>query len=562
MTLRIISSFLLAVAALGANASHAGAWATDLSLGGFSNVHVYTPDSNSPVGAPGQRALMLVLHGCAQANDAFLTAQLEDAAETYGMAIALPNVQSPSGFACWHYWAAQKSRDSGDYERLIDLAQALMADASYRIDPSQVYIAGLSSGAAFAHTTACLAPDVFAGVGVGSGPSIGTSSNGALGPCETADVAQRCAQYAGPTYAPFLETQIASLAHGDADTTVNQCYLSQNSEGMATLYGVTNPITTAIADDVTRTAVERLWSDGRVSELTLEGLDHAWSGGAGATGGYISSASINYATYLGAFFSANNPRLGPPVNAPVLSDFSAQVEGEVFAVAVTATDDGSVEDVQAEVRTDNSALLIEAFELTGGPVFSGTSGPLAEGFYRVTVRATDDEGNVSTLSSERLAIGDPVPLAVEGTLDEHIAEGRLDFPNYADCYLEYGSDVFGVTEVEVDGGCQWQDDDGSCQGPVVDCLNADEPDAGAAEPDGGIAEPDAGFIDGGSAIATDAGPSDGGPIDGGWADGGNVDIPTDGGANATDAGTPADGGADETDAGASDARSPAGSSSV
>lgn len=531
--------------ALSATSAQAGFWSEDQSLGGFSNVHVYTPDSNSPVGPNAVRALLVTLHGCAQTNDAFLTAQLEDAAEAYGMVLALPNVQSPSGFGCWHYWAAQKARDAGDYEKLIALAEALVADIDYRIDPNQVYIAGLSSGATFAHTTACLAPDVFAGVAVGSGPSIGTSSNGALGPCETADVAQRCAQYAGSTYGPFLETQIASLAHGDADTTVNQCYLTQNSEGMAELYGVSDSVTTALADDLTRTASEKLWTNGRVSELTLEGLDHAWSGGEGASGSYISSASINYATYLGAYFSTYNQRLGPPVNAPTIGALEVEVDGDIVNVSATVTDDGTVVSVWAEVRTDDGTQLVEEFELTGSAEVSGISGTLAEGYYRVTVRATDDEGNVSAASSDSFTIGDPAPAAVEGTLDDHIAEGRLDFPNYADCYLEYGDEVFAVSEVVVADGCQWQDDDGSCQGPIVECLGANESDGGPIDTDGGDAEADAGLVDGGVFEG-----------DGGRSDGGSSDVDAsfvDGGLSSPDAGAiPEDAGESEVDSGAAD----------
>ena len=92
---------------------------------------------------------------------------------------------------------------------------------------------GLSSGAAFANTTACIAPDVFAGVGVSAGPSIGTSSSGAIGSCEYADVAQRAASNTPVVTADRLNDQIASIAHGDADTTVDTCYNRQNAEGMA-----------------------------------------------------------------------------------------------------------------------------------------------------------------------------------------------------------------------------------------------------------------------------------------------------------------------------------------
>lgn len=303
---RWLRGLMGAAALFAAAAGHAGSWQEDVAVGGFDNVHLYTPDSDSPIGHG--KALLIVLHGCVQPIDNYLTANLEDAAEEFGMVVAVPDAMNKAGYSCWSYWEGTKSRTAGDYKNLITLANALSGDTARGIDADQVYIAGLSSGASFANTTACLAPDVFAGMAISAGPSIGTSSSGALGPCETADVASRCTSYAG-SYAGHFDTQIASIAHGDADTTVNQCYNEQNAEGMAGVYGAaqlpgSNPVT-----EGSRTAEETLWQDGRVSMLWLNGVDHSWSGGEGAAGSYINAAGINYARYLGQFFVDNNKRV-------------------------------------------------------------------------------------------------------------------------------------------------------------------------------------------------------------------------------------------------------------
>ena len=230
----VVSALGLA-AILHGSAAHAGTWQNNQAIGGFTTVNVYTPDTYSPRGDGSQRALLVVLHGCTQSISAFSGANLEAAAETWGMVIAVPDAVNKAGFGCWSYWEGARNRTSGDYQRLIALTQTL-SGGTYSIDSRQVYLAGLSSGAAFANTTACIAPDIFAGVGVSAGPSIGTSSNGALGPCETADVATRCLAYATPTYASAFDTQVASIAQGDADSTVNQCYNAKNSTGMAAVY--------------------------------------------------------------------------------------------------------------------------------------------------------------------------------------------------------------------------------------------------------------------------------------------------------------------------------------
>lgn len=280
--------------------AQAGSWQQNVAVGNFNNVHVYTPDSLSPIGQG--RSLLVVLHGCTQSIDAYLSANLEQAAESYGMVVAVPDAMNKAGFGCWSYWQGAKSRTAGDYANILSLVSSMKANSGYAIDEDQVYVAGLSSGAAFANTTACIAPDVFAGVGVSAGPSIGTSSSGAIGSCEYANVAQRCQQYAG-SYSGSLDDQIASIAHGDADTTVDTCYNRQNAEGMAGAYGVSELPGSNLLGSGSRTAEEYLWEEGRVSMIWLNGMDHSWSGGAGASGSYVSGTGINYAKYLGEYFS-------------------------------------------------------------------------------------------------------------------------------------------------------------------------------------------------------------------------------------------------------------------
>lgn len=291
---------------LGTNTAHAGSWQKNVPIGGFDKVHIYTPDSLSPIG--NGQSLLVVLHGCTQSIDTYITANLEKAADEYGMVIAVPDAMHKAGYSCWSYWQGDKSRSSDDYKNLIELANTLSGDSDRTIDADQVYITGLSSGAVFANTTACIAPDVFAGMGISAGPSIGTSASGAIRNCELADVAKRCSSYAGD-HASHFDTQIASIAHGTDDTIVDACYNTQNAEGMAGVYGVAAAPDTSTYSEGSRTATETRWQDGRVSMLWLNGVDHSWSGGEGASGSYISAGGINYASYLAQYFIAHNKRV-------------------------------------------------------------------------------------------------------------------------------------------------------------------------------------------------------------------------------------------------------------
>ncbi len=404
---------ILAILNLISSASnvYAGSWQQNVSIGGFNNVHIYTPETSSSIGSG--KSLMLVLHGCVQPINNFLTAKLEDAAEEYGMVIAVPDAMNKAGFSCWSYWQGTISRNSADYKNLIDLANSLSNDSSRNIDANQIYIAGLSSGASFANTTACLAPDVFAGMGISAGPSIGTSSNGALGPCESADVKSRCESYGGSN-SQYFETQIASIAQGDSDSTVNQCYNQQNSDGMAAVYGVNQLSGTTTISEGSRTAQETRWQDGRVSMLWLNGTDHAWSGGEGASGGYISSASINYASYLGKYFSDNNRRVNRNTG-PLISNHSAIANLDSFSVSGNAVDiEGTVVNVSIIINALDSGTPIEvesidtSVALSDG-FYSVTSGTLANGLYEITAFATDNESKSGAVVSTTQRIGPEPP---------------------------------------------------------------------------------------------------------------------------------------------------------
>jgi poly(3-hydroxybutyrate) depolymerase len=389
-----------------ASPAQAGSWQQNVTVGNFNKVHVYTPDSLSPIGQG--RSLLVVLHGCTQSIDAYLSANLEQAAETYGMVVAVPDAMNKAGFGCWSYWQGAKSRTAGDYANILSLVSTMKASGSYAIDDDQVYVAGLSSGAAFANTTACIAPDVFAGVGVSAGPSIGTSSSGAIGSCEYADVATRCQQYAG-SYSGSLNDQIASIAHGDADTTVDTCYNRQNAEGMAGAYGVnelpgSNPLGSG-----TRTAEEYLWEEGRVSMIWLNGVDHSWSGGAGASGSYVSGTGINYAMYLGEYFTENNKRVDRN-QPPVLANVNAIESSGQLVVTGTATDvEGGVDNVDVLITNNNGDEYQYATATQSDNSFSLTSAALADDLYYVSVTASDDVGAVSEAITVSVRVGPPPP---------------------------------------------------------------------------------------------------------------------------------------------------------
>jgi hypothetical protein len=135
------------------------------------------------------------------------------------------------------------------------------------------------------------------------------------------------------------------------------------------------------------------------------------------------------------------------------------VSGEVVDInqdAVTVTVDLGTSQFPQPLPAEVSA---DQFQLT--------QCDLAGGDYTAEIVATD-AGNLS--SSETVDFS--IDAGQTSTLDQHISAGRLDYTNYANCYLEYSTAAFRLDEVAVAEQCQWQDDDASCVGPLQSCSGS------------------------------------------------------------------------------------------
>lgn len=264
--------------------------------------------------------------------------------------------------------------------------------------------------------TACLAPDIFAGVAPSAGPTIGTSSNGAITTCETVSSStfkSRCQGYAGSAVSHF-NSQIAVVGHGTADTTVNTCYNQQNANGFAAVYGATQTATTnTITEGASRTASESLWTNNRIAMLWFDNLDHSWSGGASASGDYVADNNINFATYLGKFFSENNKRVSRN-KAPSINNHAAIANSNQLEISGSAIDqDGSVTNVQISISvlSAGSTTWVESLNtnVNSSNAYFITSSSLVNGLYQIDATATDDQGKLSDIASITTRVGPEPP---------------------------------------------------------------------------------------------------------------------------------------------------------
>lgn len=292
----------------------AGTWTIETIAGMSVSLYVPTTAPARPAG----RALMVNLHGCVQeASDLRNGGNWTSTADKYGMVVAIPAAPYGGVFlGCWDYYGTDHSRSapSGHDDNLLDLVKELNAREDLGLDEDQVYLSGLSSGGGQAMVMGCLAPEVFAGISIVAGPTVGTTSRELSGVASTqAQGISTCLDFAGDAGRSF-DTQLTSIVYGSNDTVVASGYNTLNGQIKAEIYGATDT-TTFTLDELAGTSTAgsgTLYSDAggpRVSVIQNTGLGHNWPAGDGSAGTYISTSSIDYPAYVTEFFFVNNRRL-------------------------------------------------------------------------------------------------------------------------------------------------------------------------------------------------------------------------------------------------------------
>ena len=123
--------------------------------------YVYEPAVRTTAGP---RPLVVFLHGCTQtAKDAAIGTRWTELAERRDFVAVFPEQSTAAnGTQCWNWFLPEhQRRDRGEPKIVADITRSVMASRG-DIDPSRVYVAGISAGADLAMVMGATYPDLFA----------------------------------------------------------------------------------------------------------------------------------------------------------------------------------------------------------------------------------------------------------------------------------------------------------------------------------------------------------------------------------------------------------------
>ncbi|MEO5834608.1 MAG: PHB depolymerase family esterase, partial [Nakamurella sp.] len=238
--------------------------------------------------------LLMMLHGCSQTPAEFAAATRCNAlADRNGVVLVYPQQSVVHNLQrCWNWFEPRhQSRLGGEPAILATLARSLLADtARFTLDRERIYVAGISAGGGMALTLGATYPDVFAAVGVHSGPPFKSASGGRdalaamAGRTALPDLGEIPARELGlPPTIVFQGTRDHTIRPVAAERVATQ-WLEVSGAARApddprrVVRSRTAPTTTG-----SRTSTVTRWYSARgrtvLESWLVGGLGHAWSGG-------------------------------------------------------------------------------------------------------------------------------------------------------------------------------------------------------------------------------------------------------------------------------------------
>lgn len=233
-----------------------------------------------------QVPLIVMLHGCTQSPEDFAVGtRMNELAEEHQCLIVYPSQPaSANPNRCWNWFRpTDQQQGQGEPAWLAELTRSVVKD--YAVDPSRVYIAGLSAGAAMAVIMAETYPELYAAVGVHSGLAYRSATD-----LPSAMLAMHKGGSADLQAAKNSQFVPMIVFHGDQDHTVSirngeQVVEQAKQRLQAQKTGLNIQQHKKSSEQNCRSTQLEIKDDKGVSQLEywkMHGAGHSWAGGSSA----------------------------------------------------------------------------------------------------------------------------------------------------------------------------------------------------------------------------------------------------------------------------------------
>jgi poly(hydroxyalkanoate) depolymerase family esterase len=246
--------------------------------------------------------LIVMLHGCKQSPDDFAAGtRMNELAEEQGFLVAYPRQpSSANSLKCWNWFSAgDQLRDKGEPSLIAGITRQIMYE--FAVEPTRVYIAGLSAGGAAAAIMGSVYSDLYAAICVHSGLACGAAKD-----LTSAFSAMR--QGGSPPLVEGARRPLPTIVfHGDCDNTVSPLnadqVIAQSKAGMPLHLTISRGQS---AGGISYTRTLQADENGRpiLEQWVLHGAGHAWSGGSPA-GSYTDPCGPDASREMLRFFFEN-----------------------------------------------------------------------------------------------------------------------------------------------------------------------------------------------------------------------------------------------------------------